>query len=248
MKVRLLSAAVLALAVGTAVRADDRPIERAEIDKRVVKVVYDAALLGTDLFNKGSHEGCFRLYHGTLLAVHPMLDHRPKLAMSVRDKLEKAKTMKAIDGAFILREALDEIQNEIAPGAKTTAPKALWDRLGGELGVKKVVDQLFALAIEDKAVNLLRDGKVKLDAKGVAHLKLMLVEFVSANTGGPSKYTGKDMKAAHAGMKITEAEFDALGALLVTVLKDNKVAQADIDELVKIVGTTKKDIVEGKGN
>ena len=43
-------------------------------------------------------------------------------------------------------------------------------------------------------------------------------------------------------------EFDALGALMVETLKKHKVAQADIDELMKIVGATKAQIVETKGN
>lgn len=256
MRARLVSAAVLFVAVGAATRADDKPLDRTDLDRRVVKVVYESALLGTDVFNKGKHDECFRLYQGTLAAVHPLLDHRPKLAASVRAKMEKALAMKAAEGAFVLREALDEIQNEIAPGPKPdpkevkVEPKktALWDRLGGEPGVKKVIDDLIAVAIEDKDVNLLRDGKYKLDAKGVAGFKRSLVEMISETTGGPLKYTGKDMKTAHAGMKITDKEFDALAAHLAAVLKKNKVAQDDADALMKIVGGTKPLIVEGKGN
>src|SRR5262245_18424637 len=104
MRARVLAAAVLFAAVGSLVQADDRPLERLDLDKRVVKIVYEASLLGTDVFNKGKHEECFRLYQGTLSAVQPLLDHRPKLAASVKAKLEKANGMKAADGAFVLRE------------------------------------------------------------------------------------------------------------------------------------------------
>jgi hemoglobin len=52
------------------------------------------------------------------------------------------------------------------------------------------------------------------------------------------------MKEAHKGMKITDAEFDALADVLVATLKKNKVPQTEIDELVKIVASTKPDIVE----
>jgi hemoglobin len=258
MRARALALAVLVLAAGAVARADDRPLERVELDRRVVKAVYEAALQGTEMWNKSqNYEGCFRLYQGSLAAVIPLLDHRPRLAAAAKDKFDRAKSMKAVEGATLLREALDEIQNEIAPGAKAdpkvdpkVEPKntTLWERLGEEKGVKKIVDDLLSLAIEDKGVNLLRDGKVKLDGAGVARLKDGLVAFISEGTGGPIKYKGKDMKSAHAGMKITEKEFDALGAILVDVLKKNKVAQADIDDLMKAVAATKKDIVEGKGN
>ena len=61
-------------------------------------------------------------------------------------------------------------------------------------------------------MNFFRNGAVKLDADGVKRLEMHLVELVSATTGGPLKYEGRDMKRAHAGMMITDAEFDALAA------------------------------------
>jgi hemoglobin len=254
MAARVFAATALLLAVGVLTRADDKPLDRGELDKRVVKAVYDAALQGTEMWNKAAnYEGCFRLYQGTLAAVIPLLDHRPKLAMSTKAKLDKAKSLSAIDGGILLREALDEIQHEIAPGSKPD-PKVevkkttLWERLGGEKGVRKVIDDLVAAAIENPDVNLLRGGKVKLDAEGVARFKQSLVDFISEATGGPLKYKGKDMKSAHAGMKITEKEFDALAKVLADVLDKNKVAKADADDLMKAVAATKKDIVEGKGN
>ena len=248
MKARILLAAVVLFGAGGLARAQDKPLERAEVDKRVVGAVYETALLGTDIFNKGDHGGCFRLYQGTLIAVAPMLDHRPKLQATVKQRLDRAKGMKAADGAFELRTALDEIQNEIAP-AKDKDKKAatLWERLGSEKGVRAVIDDFVASVADDPKVDFFRGGKFKpKDDKAVPHLKQMLVELVSANTGGPLKYTGKSMADAHKGMAITDAEFDALGGHLVASLKKFKVPQADIDELVKIVESTRKAIVEPK--
>ncbi len=238
----LLAVLVLVGSVGLT-RAQDKPLERPDLDKRVVGAVFETAVLGTDIFNKGNHEGCFRLYQGTLIGVAPLLDHRPKLQATVKARLERASKMKAADGAFELRTALDEIQNEIAP-AKDGPKKTLWDRLGGEPAVKMVVHDFVLAAAEDKKVNFLRDGKYKLDAKGVEHLEKTLVELISETTGGPLKYTGKDMKSVHKGMAITDAEFDALAGVLVATLKKYKVPQAEIDELVKIVAKTRPDIVE----
>ena len=48
---------------------------------------------------------------------------------------------------------------------------------------------------------------VDLEFINVAHLKKELIEFISAATGGPHKYTGKSMKEVHKGMKITADEF-----------------------------------------
>src|SRR5262245_29223333 len=105
-----------------AARADDKPLDRAELDKRAAKVAYDAALAGSDLFNKGRHDECVRLYQGALMALLPMLDHQPMLTATVKDKLDKAQGLRAIEGAFVLREALDAVIGKPKPG------KPLWDR------------------------------------------------------------------------------------------------------------------------
>jgi hemoglobin len=249
MRARVLLAVLAVFVAGGLVRAQDKPLERADLDKRIVGVVYEAAVKGTDVFNKGDHGGCARLYEGTLIAVVPMLDHRAKLQATVKARLERSAKMKPADAAFELRTALDEIQNEIAPPKDKkvgVAPATLWERLGGEKSVKVVVHDFVLAAAEDKKVNFTRDGKYKLDAKGVEHLEKTLVELISENTGGTLKYSGKSMKDVHKGMMITDAEFDALGAILVATLKKYKVADSDIADLVKIVESTRKDIVEKK--
>jgi hemoglobin len=176
-----------------------------------------------------------------------MLDHRPKLQDGVKMHLDAAAKMEPAKGAFELRTALDDIQNDIAPPkGKTPMVTTLWDRLGGEKGVKAIVHDIVLVAAEDKKVDFLRGGKVKLDAKGIEHLEKMLVEFISSATGGPLKYEGKSMKEAHKGMMIADVEFDALVADMVSVLMKHKVAPADIAELGKIVESTRKEIVEKK--
>ncbi|HEY1191117.1 MAG TPA: group 1 truncated hemoglobin [Gemmata sp.] len=253
MRARILMAVLVLGGAAGLTRADDKPLDRAELDKRVVATVYEAAVLGTDIFNKGAHAECVRLYQGTLMAVVPLLDHRAKLQADVKARLERAKGLKPVDAAFELRTALDEVQNTIVPPAKkdpkdpndpTGTKKTLWDRLGGEAAVKAVVHDFVLAAAEDKKVDFTRGGKYKLDAKGVEALEKSLVDMVSAATGGPRKYTGKSMKEAHKGMGITDAEFDALAGHLVATLKKFKVPQAEIDELVKIVASTRGDIVE----
>ena len=42
-----------------------------------------------------------------------------------------------------------------------------------------------------------------------AGFKYLVTEMVCWAAGGPQKYTGKNMKEAHKGMGITDAEFDA---------------------------------------
>jgi hemoglobin len=250
---RTLWGVVLATALGAIARADDRPIERGEIDKRVVWALYETTVLGTEIFNKGKHDECLRLYQGALIGIQPLLDHRPRLKDSVKEKLERAKTLKAAEAAFLLREAINEIQNEIAPPSGSDAkvePKSgakkntLWDRLGGESSVRSIVKDLLKAAGEDKAVNFSRDGKYKLDEKAHARLEQLFVELISFMAGGPLEYSEKrNPWQAHAGMRITDVEFDAFMAVARKTLEAHKVGKTEMEELLKFFGATRVVIV-----
>jgi len=52
------------------------------------------------------------------------------------------------------------------------------------------------------------------------------------------------MKEAHAGMRVTTGEFDALVADLVATLNQFKVGRTEQDEVLGVLGPLKPDIVE----
>jgi hemoglobin len=242
---------VLALAVVLGVATEVRAQGRKEQDDRMRTGVYDALVQGVALYNGGDPAGCYRVFEGALLVLAPQLDHRPALQDVVKKGVEAARKQNApADRAFALRKVLDQVYAELkqAGGTKTVEPKQqkLWDRLGGEPAVRAVVKDLMARAAKNPKVNFDRGGTFKPDAKALEALEQKLVELVSAVSGGPLKYTGKDMKAAHAGMGITNAEFDALAADLVATLKKFKVPQKETDELIFIIASTRSDIVEKK--
>ncbi len=125
-----------------------------------------------------------------------------------------------------------------APAAAST----LFDRLGGQAAIVAVVDSFVARVAADSRIN----GFFKAAASDPARLaafKSKLVDQICQASGGPCTYTGKDMKAAHAGMKITNAHFDALVEDLVATLKDFNVAQADQDTLLGVLAPMRADIV-----
>lgn len=259
MRARMLMAvAVLGGAAGLA-RADGKPLERAELDKRIVTAVYEAAAMGTEMFNapNSNYDGCVGLYKGTLMAVVPLLDHWPKLQADTKTRLQQAAKMaKPTDAAFELRAALDEIQNTIAPSKdkdmkkdkepkdKEKEPKdkpaTLWDRLGGEKGVKALVATSVLVAADDPKVPfLLRDKKVDL-----TKFQQAMVALISAHAEGPHKFSAIEMKAALGGVVVTGAEFDALKAIMADQLKKAMVADADADAVAKAVEGARGDIVE----
>ncbi len=130
--------------------------------------------------------------------------------------------------------------------AESDVPTPLYERLGGDAAIRKVVDDFVALAAPDPAVDFTRGGTWQATPAAVERLKQHLVAFVAQATGGPQSYTGRDMKTAHAGMRITQAQFDALAAHLRSALEKNGVGAVEAGELMKIAGSTAADIVEVK--
>ena len=122
--------------------------------------------------------------------------------------------------------------------------KSLYDRMGGEAALRKVVDDFVARAAANPKINFTRDGKWVASDANVKTLKMHLVNFLGSAFGGPQKYTGRTMRESHRGMAITRAEFDALAADLQAVLEANKVPRAEIAEIMKIAASTAPDIVE----
>jgi hemoglobin len=115
--------------------------------------------------------------------------------------------------------------------------KSLYDRLGGKDAITAVVDDFVNTAATDDRI---KDFFKNTDAKD---LKAKLVDQICEASGGPCKYTGKDMKTVHTGMKITEDHFNALVEDLVKSLDKFKVGEREKNELLGALGGMKGDIV-----
>jgi hemoglobin len=127
----------------------------------------------------------------------------------------------------------------VAAVADTTAVAApsLYDRLGGKDAITVVIDDFVANVAADKRIN------ARFAKTNIPHLKQMLVDQVCQATGGPCTYTGKSMRDAHQGMKITEAEFNALVEDLSQSLDKHGVPAPEKSELLTALGGMKGDIV-----
>jgi hemoglobin len=125
-----------------------------------------------------------------------------------------------------------------APAAPAPAPaRSLYDRLGGKVAIEAVVEDFVAVVAADARINAFF---VNTD---IPRLEMLLVEQICAATGGPCTYTGKDMVTVHTGMKINDAQFDALVEDLVVSLDKFQVPAAEKGELLGALGAMRGDIV-----
>jgi hemoglobin len=128
---------------------------------------------------------------------------------------------------------------ETSPSMSTVPPaKSLYERLGGKPAISAVIDQF--------VTNVAADGRInsRFATTDIPKLKKHLVEQVCSAAGGPCTYTGRDMRTTHAGMGISNADFNALVQDLIAALDKFNVPAAEKKELLGLLGPMKKDIVE----
>ncbi len=117
-----------------------------------------------------------------------------------------------------------------AEAPKKDCHKDMWEKYKAE-GFGKVVDLIVAKSIaapEDKIGKSFK--KTAKDKKAQAKLKTNLLAFLQKVYGGDDKaYKGKEMPAAHKGMKITSEQYDYfITEIVVPSLKEAGVEESDV--------------------
>jgi hemoglobin len=141
--------------------------------------------------------------------------------------------------------------------AQAQGKLSLYDRLGREAGISNIVADFTPRALQDPRVNWDRKGvkqggfslhagkPVTWDAtpQNVQLLQNHLVQFLVLATGGPAHYEGKEIKTTHAGMHISNPEFDAVMGDLKASLDRLRLPNTEQKELLSIVESTRPLIV-----
>ena len=88
----------------------------------------------------------------------------------------------------------------------TLTETTLFERLGGKLGISKLVEDTVDAHMKNPAINA-RFLPFLKEPDRLAKIKQHTIDFFSAGSGGPATYSGKDMVTAHTGMNISPAEY-----------------------------------------
>jgi hemoglobin len=139
--------------------------------------------------------------------------------------------------AFAILAASSLSIGAFAADNKAAATKSLYDRLGGKTALTAVVNELWSIVSADARINA-RFAKTKPEVFGA-----QLVDFLCQASGGPCNYTGKDMKAAHTGMNLSAADFNALADDVGKALDKFKVPAKEKGEVLGMLGGLKNDVV-----
>ena len=116
--------------------------------------------------------------------------------------------------------------------------KSLYARIGGTPVISVVVVQCVANVLADTRIN------GRFATTDIGKLKGHLVDHICMATGGPCTYSGRDMKTAHVGMRVSTGDVGAFVEDLVKAMDMAKVPAQEKGEILGLLGSMKKDIIE----
>merc|ERR1711937_313680 len=141
-----------------------------------------------------------------------------------------------------------------APGAFVAArrrvfgeKRTVYGRGGGIFGLAMVSDKLMDRWMENPALN----ANTKVAKWHESHqkygFKFLVTQIMGYLTGGPQRYTGRSMAAAHKHLAITPAQWDSFMADAETILTELGVEKKTKDDLIGIIRSFQADCIVGPG-
>jgi hemoglobin len=123
----------------------------------------------------------------------------------------------------------------LSAGAR--AEKTLYESMGGETVLRTAVDHF--------ADNVQTDNRINFTfaEADISKFKRLIFEQLCNLSGGPCKYTGRDMRTSHAKLKINNAEFNALAEDLYIALDQAGVPYRLQNKLMALLAPMQHQIV-----
>lgn len=129
------------------------------------------------------------------------------------------------------------VSAQTIPASTIDQSESYYQALGGKEGIRKIVDDFLPIVLEDPRI------KESFKDSDMERLSNMLQEQFCQLSGGPCKYSGKDMKTIHEDLKITNAQFNALAEDLQIAMERNGVPTRTQNKLLARLAPMQRQIV-----
>lgn len=127
---------------------------------------------------------------------------------------------------------------------------SLYERMGGEAVLRPMVDDIYELHCKDPLTAPWMSPSAEWNDLSADELKEFVFQFISASTGGPHEYKGRNMVDSHKkirGMKpFTEASFHTVCYHIISMMKKhNAGGDREIDEVLGFLLSLKSQVMKG---
>ena len=125
--------------------------------------------------------------------------------------------------------------------ANETQEQSLYQRLGGYDGIVAATDDLLArLQADPRIKDYWKGSSLEVRRRG----RQLVVDFMVEAAGGPAYYVGRDMKKAHEGMQISEADWAVFMEHAEAMLDHFSTPERERGEVLGFLSSLKGEIVE----
>lgn len=160
---------------------------------------------------------------------------------------EAAKWVEEMFADYPLRATIEMTVDEEVPLATgfatlranqaAAAVGSVFNRIGGAAAVQVVVADLYRRVLGDPLL------EPRFRGVDMAALELHQRQFVTTALGGPEVYRGRTLEEAHAGLRITDTEFLAVGRHLADALRAAGVTDDLVGQIVAAVVSLRPHVV-----
>ncbi len=123
----------------------------------------------------------------------------------------------------------------------STTEKSLYARLGGYDAIADIVDEFIQTFASDPKMSRFVSS-MSLESR--KRNRQLTIDYLSAKSGGPTLYLGRDMKTAHEGLGISESEWNIAMDHVQRAVVKFKVPERESKELLALFTSLKDQIVE----
>ena len=120
--------------------------------------------------------------------------------------------------------------------------QTLYQRLGGAKGIASLVDDILEAHMRNPVIKA-RFLPYLETPERLNQSKKHLCDFLGSGCGGTEKYTGRDMRSAHRGMNISEAEYMATIDDILKTMEEHGLDEPTRKDVLAITYSLKGDII-----
>jgi hemoglobin len=121
--------------------------------------------------------------------------------------------------------------------------RSLFERLGGIDGIAVLMNVLTERLFDNVSANRNPYVQAMHDKVSRAGFKFMVTAWSIEETGGPKCYPGRDMRAAHANMVVTERDWQVVVLEIAATLSYCGVLEQEAEEYLVVIERYKDQVV-----
>lgn len=120
-------------------------------------------------------------------------------------------------------------------------PTSLYVRLGAHRGIATLARELFGRVVTDPQLSRFWEHRSNI---GVLREEQLLVAYLSAASGGPGQYIGRDLRSAHRDLAITADDWSIFQTHLGATLKVLRISDREREQIQAFIDSLKGEIVQ----